>query len=112
MSSETGTTWRTRRRGTWLAAERTYLAWLHRAGRAGFASPRPVAAGVVDADPASACSAGLRLLGVFLFSSLPRPAYPALAPGAPAMDFWAVWVLTAWSCVLAVATIVLVIAEV
>jgi hypothetical protein len=37
----------------------------------------------------------------------------ALAAGSPLpMDFWAVWVLTAASCGLAVGTIVLVIAEV
>jgi len=59
---------------------------------------------------------GFAVLGVFLLVLAAYRAQrtrTALEAGTPLpTDFWAVWVLTAASCVLAVGTIVLVIAEV
>ena len=60
--------------------------------------------------------AGYAALGVFLLllaAYRARRTRAALATGGPLpMDFWAVWVLTAASIVLGVATIVLIFVEV
>ena len=107
-------------RRTWLAAERTYLAWLRTGlGALGLAlAVGRLLPALIDASQVTfgLLGAGFAVLGVFL---LVLAAYRAqrtrvaLAAGQPLpMDFWAVWVLTAASIVLAVATIVLVVVEV
>lgn len=107
-------------RRTWLAAERTYLAWLRTGlGALGLAlAVGRLLPALVDADHAAfgLIGAGYGLLGVFV---LALGAYRAqrtrgaLAAGRPVpTDFWEIWALTAFSLVLAVATIVLVLAEV
>lgn len=107
-------------RRTWLAAERTYLAWLRTAlGALGLALAvgRLLPALInVDHTTFGLLGAGYGLLGGFV---LVLGAYraqrirSALVGGRsmPA-DFWEIWALTSFSLVLAVATIVLVFAEV
>ena len=107
-------------RRTWLAAERTYLAWLRTGlGALGLAlAVGRLLPALIDASHLAfgLLGGGFAVLGVFLLLLAAYRAQrtrTALAAGDPLpMDFWAVWVLTAWSCVLAVATIILVIAEV
>ena len=107
-------------RRTWLAAERTYLAWLRTGlGALGMALAvgrlLPV---LIDASHVAfgLLGGGYAALGVFLLVLAAYRAQrtrAALAAGRPLpLDVWAIWVLTAVSLVLAVATIVLVVAEV
>ena len=107
-------------RRTWLAAERTYLAWLRTGlGALGLAlAVGRLLPALVDADHTAfgLLGAGYGVLGVFV---LVLGAYraqrirSALAAGRPLpTDFWEIWALTVLSLVLAVATIVLVVAEV
>ena len=107
-------------RRTWLAAERTYLAWLRTGlGALGLAlAVGRLLPALIDASHLAfgLLGGGFAVLGVFLLVLAAYRAQrtrTALEAGTPLpTDFWAVWVLTAASCVLAVATIVLVIAEV
>lgn len=107
-------------RRTWLAAERTYLAWLRTGlGALGLAlAVGRLLPALIDASHLAfgLLGGGFAALGVFLLvlaAYRARRTRIALAAGNPLpMDFWAVWVLTAWSCVLAIATIALVVAEV
>jgi putative membrane protein len=107
-------------RRTWLAAERTYLAWM----RTGLAS-LGLALAVGKLLPAlidvshiefGLLGAGYGVLAVFLLimgayrSQRTRAALAAQQP-LPT-DYWVVWTLTAVSVVLAVATILLIFAEV
>jgi putative membrane protein len=107
-------------RRTWLAAERTYLAWLRTGlGALGLAlAVGRLLPALIDADHTAfgLLGAGYGLLGVFV---LVLGAYraqrirSALTAGRPLpADFWEIWALTAFSIVLAVVTIVLVVAEV
>lgn len=107
-------------RRTWLAAERTYLAWLRTGlGALGLAlAVGRLLPALVDADHTAfgLLGAGYGVLGVFV---LVLGAYraqrirSALAAGRQLpTDFWEIWALTAYTVVLAVATIVLVLAEV
>jgi putative membrane protein len=107
-------------RRTWLAAERTYLAWLRTGlGALGMAlAVGRLLPALIDASHVAfgLLGAGYAALGVFLLvlaayrAQRTRAALSAQQP-LPA-DFWAVWALTAISIVLAIATIVLVVAEV
>jgi putative membrane protein len=107
-------------RRTWLAAERTYLAWLRTGlGALGLAlAVGRLLPALVDADHVAfgVLGAGYGLLGVFvLFLGAYRAqrVRSALAAGRPVpTDFWEIWALTASSIVLAVATIVLVVVAV
>ena len=107
-------------RRTWLAAERTYLAWLRTGlGALGMAlAVGRLLPALIDASHLAfgLLGGGFAVLGVFLLVLAAYRAQrtrTALEAGTPLpTDFWAVWVLTAASCVLAVGTIVLVIAEV
>jgi putative membrane protein len=107
-------------RRTWLAAERTYLAWLRTGlGALGLAlAVGRLLPALIDASHVAfgLLGGGFAVLGVFLLVLAAYRAQrtrAALTAGSPLpTDFWAVWVLTAGSCVLAVATIVLVIVEV
>jgi putative membrane protein len=107
-------------RRTWLAAERTYLAWLRTGlGALGLAlAVGRLLPALIDASHLAfgLLGGGFAVLGVFLLVLAAYRAQrtrTALAAGTPLpTDFWAVWVLTAASCVLAVGTIVLVVAEV
>jgi putative membrane protein len=107
-------------RRTWLAAERTYLAWLRTGlGALGLAlAVGRLLPALVDADHTAfgLLGAGYGVLGVFV---LVLGAYraqrirAALAAGRQLpTDFWEIWALTVYSIALAVATIVLVLAEV
>jgi putative membrane protein len=107
-------------RRTWLAAERTYLAWLRTGlGALGLAlAVGRLLPALIDASHLAfgVLGGGFAVLGVFLLVLAAYRAQrtrTALKAGTPLpTDFWAVWVLTVASCVLAVGTIVLVIAEV
>jgi putative membrane protein len=107
-------------RRTWLAAERTYLAWLRTGlGALGMAlAVGRLLPALIDASHLAfgLLGAGFAALGVFLLVLAAYRAQrtrAALAAGQPLpLDFWVVWVLTAASIVLAVATIALIIAEV
>jgi putative membrane protein len=107
-------------RRTWLAAERTYLAWLRTGlGALGLAlAVGRLLPALIDASHVAfgLLGAGYAALGVFLLLLAAHRAQrtrAALAAGGPLpMDFWAVWVLTAASIVLGVATIVLIFVEV
>jgi putative membrane protein len=107
-------------RRTWLAAERTYLAWLRTGlGALGLAlAVGRLLPALIDASHVAfgLLGAGYAALGVFLLLLAAYRAQrtrAALAAGGPLpMDFWAVWVLTAASIVLGVATIVLIFVEV
>ncbi len=107
-------------RRTWLAAERTYLAWLRTGlGALGLAlAVGRLLPALVDADHTAfgLLGAGYGVLGVFV---LVLGAYraqrirSALTAGRQLpTDFWEIWVLTVYSVALAVVTIVLVLAEV
>jgi len=107
-------------RRTWLAAERTYLAWLRTAlGALGLAlAVGRLLPALIDADHTAfgLLGAGYGLLGVFV---LVLGAYRAqrirsalVARRTMPADFWEIWALTVFSLVLAVATVVLVFAEV
>ena len=107
-------------RRTWLAAERTYLAWLRTGlGALGLAlAVGRLLPALVDVDHTAfgLLGTGYGVLGVFaLFLGAYRAQRirNALAAGRPLpTDFWEIWTLTGFSIVLAVATIVLVVAEV
>jgi putative membrane protein len=107
-------------RRTWLAAERTYLAWLRTGlGALGLAlAVGRLLPALVDADHVAfgLLGAGFAALGVFLLVLAAYRAQrtrAALATGRPLpLDVWAIWALTAFSIVLAVATIILIIVEV
>jgi len=107
-------------RRTWLAAERTYLAWLRTAlGALGLAlAVGRLLPALIDVDHTTfgLLGAGYGLLGAFV---LVLGAYraqrirSALVAGRPMpADFWEIWALTVFSLLLAVATVVLVFAEV
>ena len=107
-------------RRTWLAAERTYLAWLRTGlGALGMALAvgrlLPV---LIDASHVAfgLLGGGYAALGVFLLVLAAYRAQrtrAALAAGRPLpLDVWAVWALTAFSIVLAAATIILILVEV
>ena len=106
-------------RRTWLAAERTYLAWLRTGlGTLGLAlAVGRLLPALIDASHLTfgLLGAGYALLGIFVLvlaayrAQRTRAALRAQRP-LPT-DFWAVWVLTVASIFLAVATIVLVVAE-
>jgi putative membrane protein len=107
-------------RRTWLAAERTYLAWLRTGlGALGLAlAVGRLIPALIDASHVvfGLLGAGFGVLGVLV---LVIGAYrqlrvrSALVAGRPLpTDFWTVWLLTTISVVLAVATIVLIFAEV
>ena len=107
-------------RRTWLAAERTYLAWLRTGlGALGLAlAVGRLLPALVDADHVAfgVLGAGYGLLGVFVLllgAYRAQRVRSALAAGRPVpTDFWEIWALTVFSVVLAVATIALVVVEV
>jgi putative membrane protein len=107
-------------RRTWLAAERTYLAWLRTGlGALGLAlAVGRLLPALIDASHVAfgVLGTGYAALGVFLLvlaAFRAQRTRAALAAGRPLpMDFWAVWVLTAASIVLGVATIMLIFVEV
>ena len=107
-------------RRTWLAAERTYLAWLRTGlGALGLAlAVGRLLPALIDASHLAfgVLGAGYAALGVFLVVMAAYRAQrtrAALAAGRPLpLDLWVIWVLTAASIVLAVATVVLVLVEV
>jgi inner membrane protein YidH len=107
-------------RRTWLAAERTFLAWLRTGlGALGLAlAVGRLLPALVDADHVAfgLLGAGFAALGVFLLVLAAYRAQrtrAALAAGRPLpLDLWAIWTLTAFSIVLAAATIILIVAEV
>jgi inner membrane protein YidH len=107
-------------RRTWMAAERTYLAWLRTGlGALGLALAvgrlLPALISVSHLE-FGLLGAGYGLLGVFVLVTGAFRALrtrDALEAGSPLpTDFWLVWVLTVISIVLAVGTIILVFAEV
>jgi putative membrane protein len=107
-------------RRTWLAAERTYLAWLRTGlGALGLAlAVGRLLPALVDADHTAfgVLGAGYGVLGVFVLvlgAYRAQRVRNALAAGLPVpADFWEIWALTAFSMALAVATIALVLAGV
>lgn len=107
-------------RRTWLAAERTYLAWLRTGlGALGLAlAVGRLLPALLDADHVEfgLLGTGFGLLGVFLIVLAAYRAQrtrAALAAGRPLpTDYWALWALTVGSGILAVATIVLILVEV
>jgi putative membrane protein len=107
-------------RRTWLAAERTYLAWLRTGlGALGLAlAVGRLLPALVDADHTAfgVLGAGYGLLGIFVLllgAYRAQRVRAALAAGLPVpADFWEIWALTIFSAVLAVATIALVVVEV
>jgi putative membrane protein len=107
-------------RRTWLAAERTYLAWLRTAlGALGLAlAVGRLLPALIDVDHTTfgLLGAGYGLLGAFVLALGAYRAQrirSALVAGRPMpADFWEIWALTVFSLVLAVATVVLVFAEV
>ena len=107
-------------RRTWLAAERTYLAWLRTGlGALGIAlAVGRLLPALIDASHLAfgLLGAGYALLGIFvlvLAAYRAQRTRTALAAQRPLpMDFWVVWVLTGVSIVLAIATMILVVAEV
>lgn len=107
-------------RRTWLAAERTYLAWLRTAlGALGLAlAVGRLIPALIHASHVTfgLLGAGFGILGILLVAIGAYRAVrvrAALAAGLPVPeDFWTAWLLTAVVGVLAVATIVLVFAEV
>ena len=107
-------------RRTWLAAERTYLAWL----RTGLAS-LGLALAVGKLLPAlidvshvefGLLGGGYGLLGIFVLvlgAYRAQRTRAALAAQRPLpTDYWSIWALTAFSVVLAAATVVLIVVEV
>jgi putative membrane protein len=106
-------------RRTWLAAERTFLAWLRTGlGALGLAlAVGRLLPALVDADHVAfgLLGAGFAALGVFLLVLAAYRAQrtrAALAAGRPLpLDLWAIWALTAFSIVLAAATIILILVE-
>jgi putative membrane protein len=100
-------------RRTWLAAERTYLAWLRTGlGALGLAlAVGRLLPALVDADHTA-----FGVLGVFVLllgAYRAQRVRNALAAGRPVpTDFWEIWALTVISSALAVATIALVLVEV
>ncbi len=107
-------------RRTWLAAERTYLAWL-RTGLGALGMSLAVGRllpALIDASHVTfaVLGVGFGLLGIFtlvLGAYRAQRTRSALADGRPMpTDFWSVWALTAISVVLAVATVILVLAGV
>ena len=107
-------------RRTWLAAERTYLAWLRTGlGSLGLAlAVGRLLPALIDGEHLTfgLLGAGFGVLGVlFLVIGAYRThrVRAALAANrALPADVWTLWVLTALSVVLAVATMALVIVEV
>jgi len=107
-------------RRTWLAAERTYLAWLRTAlGALGLALavgrliPALIHASHVEFGLLGAGYGVLGILALVIGAYRTQRLRGALSAGTPMpSDFWAVWLLTAVSLMLAVATIILVLAEV
>ena len=107
-------------RRTWLAAERTYLAWLRTGlGALGLAlAVGRLLPALVDVDHTAfgLLGAGYGLLGVFVLllgAYRAQRVRSALAAGRPLpTDFWEIWALTVFSIALGVATIVLIFAEV
>ena len=107
-------------RRTWLAAERTYLAWLRTGlGALGLAlAVGRLLPALIDASHVvfGLLGAGYGLLGILalvLGAYRARRVREALTEGhALPVDAWSLWVLTAISVVLAVVTIVLVFMEV
>jgi putative membrane protein len=107
-------------RRTWLAAERTYLAWL----RTGMASlGLAIAVGrlipaLVDVSHVEfgLLGAGFGIFGVFVLALGAYRAHrtrAALVAGKPVPpDYWEITALTVFSLVLAVATIALILVEV
>ncbi len=107
-------------RRTWLAAERTYLAWLRTGlGTLGLAlGVGRLLPALVDASHVvfGLLGAGYGVLGVLFLvfgASHMQGVRASLTEDRPLpTGVWSLWVLTALSVVLAVATIVLVVAEV
>jgi putative membrane protein len=107
-------------RRTWLAAERTYLAWLRTGlGALGLAlAVGRLLPALIDASHVvfGLLGAGYGLLGILalvLGAYRARRVREALTEGhALPVDAWSLWALTAISVVLAVVTIVLVFMEV
>jgi putative membrane protein len=107
-------------RRTWLAAERTYLAWLRTGlGALGLAlAVGKLLPALLDADHVAfgLLGVGFGLLGaflIFLAAYRAQRTRAALAAGTPLpTDYWALWALAVISAVLAIATIILVVAEV
>jgi len=107
-------------RRTWLAAERTYLAWLRTGlGALGLAlAVGRLLPALIDASHVvfGLLGAGYGLLGILalvLGAYRTRRVREALIGGHPLpVDAWSLWALTAISVVLAVVTIVLVFMEV
>ena len=104
-------------RRTWLAAERTYLAWLRTGlGALGIAlAVGRLLPALIDAEHVAfgLLGVGYGVLAVFLLvmaayrAQRVRAALAAQRPLPP--DTWTIWVLTAASLVLAVGTIALVV---
>lgn len=107
-------------RRTLLAAERTFLAWVRTGlGALGLAlAVGRLLPALIDASHTTfgLLGAGYGLLGVFLLVLAAYRAQrtrAALAANEPLpADFWAIWVLTVGTLVLAVATVILVFSEV
>jgi putative membrane protein len=107
-------------RRTWLAAERTYLAWLRTGlGALGLAlAVGRLLPALVDASHVAfgVLGAGFGLFGVFVLILGAYRAHrtrAALVAGRPVPpDYWEITALTIFSLVLAVATIVLIFVEV
>jgi putative membrane protein len=107
-------------RRTWLAAERTYLAWLRTAlGALGLALAvgRLIPALIGGSHVVfGLLGAGYGILGILVLvigAYRTQRVRIALVTGEPMpVDYWSVWLLTSVSVVLAVATIILVFAEV
>ncbi|MBE0528440.1 MAG: DUF202 domain-containing protein [Thermoleophilia bacterium] len=107
-------------RRTWLAAERTYLAWLRTGlGALGIAlAVGRLLPALIDAEHVAfgLLGVGYGVLAVFLLLMSAYRAQrvrAALAAQRPLpTDAWTIWVLTAASMVLAAGTIVLVVAAI
>ena len=107
-------------RRTWLAAERTYLAWLRTGlGALGLAlAVGRLLPALVDASHVAfgVLGAGFGLFGVFVLALGAYRAHrtrAALVAGRPVPpDYWEITALTVFSIVLAVATIALIFVEV
>lgn len=107
-------------RRTLLAAERTYLAWLRTGlGALGLAlAVGRLLPALIDASHLAfgLLGAGYGLLGIYvlvLAAYRAQRTRTALAANEPLpADFWAIWVLSVASFILAVATIILILVEV
>ncbi len=107
-------------RRTWLASERTYLAWLRTGlGALGLAlAVGRLLPALLDAEHFAfgLLGAGYGLFGVFLVVVAAYRAQrtrAALLAGTPLpMDYWTIWTLTVGGVILAVLTVVLVLQEV